>query len=118
MNLDALRSLQKQASPGEWRTSKLGLGDRHEADDFVVSADGASVLRSWGTSRSTEEESANAKLAAISKNHLLPISEALEEAIDNNTQGTAKAYHEPPCDECMGCRSRTALKDLQEALDA
>ena len=57
------------------------------------------------------------ELTELAESHLLPLTEALEEAIDNSTPGTAKAYHDPPCDECMGCRARKALKALQEALD-
>ena len=115
--IDKLRELQEQASPGEWRTSKLGLGDRHEADDFVVSADGASVLRSWGTSRSPQEEEANAKRAALAT-HLLRISEELE-AVLQYVADLEKLFapNAPEDIKYIPNKARATLKELEEALD-
>ena len=126
MNLDALRSLQEQASPGPWEWRTYSDGDWSGADDEFLAFDqlraddGEPVAFGVWCNDSTADigvhNAATAKLLALAT-HLLPIAEMLEEAIDNNTPGTAKAYHDPPCDECMGCRARKALKALQGALE-
>ena len=116
--IEKLREIVEQASPEPWVASKLGLGDRHEADDFVVSsAAGGSILRNWGTSRSTQEEEANAKLASLAT-HLLPIAEALENMLQYAADlETLFAPNAPQDIKYIPNVSREALKKLQEALD-
>ena len=121
MNLDALRSLQEQASPGEWRLER--------PEDELVSppptlAEGClgeiPRHRIWGPSDNgfftdvgSLHTEANAKLAALAT-HLLPIAEALHCSHDHNA-GTEECLESDAC--TVPCPQCKALKDLMEALD-
>ena len=116
MNLDALRSLQEQASPGEWRLER--------PEDELVSppptlAEGClgeiPRHRIWGPSDNgffTDVGSlhtvADAKLAVLAP-HLLPLAEALERVV---AWGEARDRPSAFVDE-----AEAALKALQEALE-
>ena len=98
MNLDALRSLQKQAGhAGDWTLEDYvtHIDIRSELEGIAVEVPGIE-----------EQDWAIAKLVAVSKNHLLPIAEALERAIHPGDNPTA-------WDDAKG-----VLEALQEALDA
>ena len=109
MSLDALRSLQEQASPGPWHTE-----DRHPGHVCVRREEtGIVFCVSNDEPDEDEQNAANAKLAALAT-HLLPIAEALE-----TTQcwswGDGDCADLSPDDLCGRCK---VLKALQEALDA
>ena len=116
MSLDALRSLQEQASPGEWEA----IGPVDEAHAKALEANDALTCWVYDTqdevatfdANELQQNFANAKLVAVSKNHLLPIAEALE---------AVPCFFECPgleseCgnDKCLRC---SALKALTEALE-
>ena len=134
MNLDALRSLQEQASPGDWVVVESGDSDhdnyiekwlaivpadevpKNEEDDIEeIARVGVTVMRHGQRFRDRleEEDAANAKLMVVSKNHLLPISEALEVGQCWSWGDDDCAEHSPD-DLCGRCK---ALKALQEALE-
>ena len=110
MNLDALRSLQKQASSGPWRVVEAypepGVQVRYE----VIGDDDATLAVSGYLK-------ANAKLAALAT-HLLPLAEALE--VPPCTAGGFCGKQ--PGGACPSCHTRrralnALYKALQEALE-
>ena len=106
-DLSALRELQEQAGhAGDWTL-----------DDYVDHIDIRSALEGIAVEVPgiEEQDRAIAKLVVVSKNHLLPLAEALAE-------GPCGGTHDwPNCklhDNCTSICSRCcALKALQEALD-
>ena len=117
MNLDALRSLQEQASPGPWRTKQFDVWGGDGAWFGILHATCQLDMGDGSPNPSLDEQldgrKATAKLAAISVNHLLPISEALEttQCWSWGDGDCADLSPDDPCDRCK------ALKNLQEALD-
>ena len=120
--IDRLTEIDVAASPGPWSVFKLGLGDRHGADDFVVAgADGGNLLRNWGTSRSMKKEGANATLAYLS-HLLLPAYRALDKSICTHEEAEVSTHAGECFDdgvECAGrpCSRCAALNALDQALD-
>ena len=119
MNLDALRSLQEQASPGPWAV-RHGPYDVWGGDGAWFGILHASCQLDMGDGSpnpSLEEQApgrvANAKLAALVP-HLLPLAEALEEIEDAPLTRLSMKYKLP---EWMAERATKALKALQEALE-
>ena len=100
-NLDALRSLQKQASPGPWRW-QVGDGVPFR-DGLLFSADGGSAIAGLPNNKGRVQTDANAALMSLAT-HLLPIAEALEDSRAGRGDFWGKG--------------EAALKALQEALDA
>ena len=104
ISLDALRSLQEQAGhAGDWTITDYvtHIDVRSELEGIAVEVPGVE-----------EQDWAIAKLVAVSKNHLLPLAEAVE---------AVPCFFECPgleseCgnDKCLRC---SALKALQEALE-
>ena len=111
MSLDALRSLQEQASPGPWRW-QVGDGVPFR-DGLLFSADGGSAIAGLPNNKGRVQTDANAALMALAT-HLLPIASALEAY---RTELAGRNINIKPLREA-DTDARKALKALQEALDA
>ena len=114
--IEKLRELQEQASTGPWEW--IGANDEEhakvlEANDaftaWVYDAKDEVATLDAGDIR---ENTVNAKLIAISLNHLLPLAEALEKCA-KLLGGIAEGRRELHAVR----HAEKALKNLQEALD-
>ena len=121
MNLDKLRSLTEQASPGEW-TWRTGesfdneWGDKgHGAAvlDAEGNIEGGPLILFSGDEDDDERGRANIRLASLVK-HLLPIAEVVHCSHDHNA-GTEECLESDAC--TVPCPQCKALNDLMEALE-
>ena len=124
--LDALRSLQEQASPGPWSAPPEGQRTKYVYGGaasggygyavFARSPNGTMPRVAWFDAIHSEmanDNRANAKLAALAP-HLLPIAEVVHCSHDHNA-GTEECLESDAC--TVPCPQCKALKDLMEALE-
>ena len=125
MTLDALRSLQEQASPGPWHAWDRGIGwevhgvpphddgehywFREPTEDDLRKGYGCPNLNDGFRETMTE---ADAKLVAVSKNHLLSLAEALEKIVGMTRDSGLGAVNSEDIMEGID-----VLKALQGALE-
>ena len=101
MNLDALRSLQKQASPETEKHDPRSMEQRRRDD---------------------ARQAVNHRFGELGKAHLLPLAEALEACMCIHEEAEVSTHNGECFDDgvkCTGrpCRRCKALKNLQEALE-
>ena len=125
MNLDKLRSLTEQASPGEWTWRTGESFDKEWGDkghgaavlDAEGNIEGGPLIILSGELDDDERDRANIRLASLVK-HLLPLAKALEGlAVAKNHGFGCWARADEPDIRCEVEDGLDALKALQEALD-